>query len=290
MVSVIIAAHNEEAVLGACLDAVLGSTRIRPLEVIVTANGCTDHTAEIAISHSVVVIDRPEPGKAAALNAADAVASSGPRVYLDADIIPPNGAIDSLVAALTDTPGALVAVPARRVGTRGRSWPVRAYYRINERLPAFRSGLFGRGLIAVSEEGRARFATFPEMVADDLFLDSQFSDVEKKEVDEVEVVVEAPFTSRDLVKRLERVRRGNAEMRAAADRSDIETSVRPSDRWAWLRDVVLHDPARIPDAVPYVTITLVAALRSRRAARSTDSWGRDESTRAHQTTTVAPHP
>ena len=106
--------------------------------------------------------------------------------------------------------------PRRRVNTHGRAWPVRGYFAINERLPVYRDGLFGRGMITLSPSGRARFGEFPAMIADDLFVDSQFTAAEKAEANEVDVVVDAPYTTRDLMNRLVRVRRGNAEMRAAA--------------------------------------------------------------------------
>jgi len=127
-------------------------------------------------------------------------------------------------------------------------------------------------MIALSEEGRARFDSFPAMVADDLFLDSRFRDEEKAEVAAVEVVVETPFTTRALVRRLVRVRRGNAEMRDA-----LGDHVRPSDRWAWLRAVVRHRPRLIAASLPYVVITVVAGLLARRGARP--EWGRDGTTR-----------
>lgn len=269
MVSVIIAAHNEEAVIGGCLEA-LARERL-PLQVIVSANGCTDATAELARSMNATVVERSEPGKAGALNAAEQVAKEFPRVYLDADIVPPPGAIAALVAALDEQAGILATVPVRRFDTVGRPWPVRAYYRINERLPVFRKGLFGRGLIVLSQRGRARFDEFPEMTADDLFLDAQFADSEKLTVPGVEVAVAAPLTTRDLVTRLVRVRRGNAEMRAASG------SVRTSNRWSWLRDVVLSDLRLAPDAVAYVAITLLAGSRARRS--QSGAWERDQSTR-----------
>lgn len=271
MVSVIIAAHDEEAVIGGCLDA-LAAEPI-DLQIVVSANGCSDHTAEVARARGAVVVERTEPGKPAALNAAERVAEGFPRVYLDADIVPPAGAIAALTRALDESSGILATMPVRRFDTTGRPWPVRAYYRINERLPVFRTGLFGRGLIVLSESGRARFGEFPEMTADDLFLDAQFAESEKAEVAGVEVAVEAPLTTRDLVNRLVRVRRGNAEMRATAGGG----SVRESDRWSWLRDVVLRDLRLAPDAFAYVTITLLAGFRARRSASG--GWERDQSTR-----------
>lgn len=275
MPSVVIAAHNEESVLGACLDALLAQP-VDPGEVVVVANGCTDATAEVARQRGVVVIDRPEPGKAGALNAGDRAARGFPRIYLDADILVPPGGVAGVLGALDG--GTLAAVPARTLGTDGSTWPVRAYFAVNERLPVFRDGLFGRGMIALSAEGRARFDAFPELVADDLFLDAQFASAHKREQPDVVVTVAAPRTTRDLVRRLIRVRRGNAQLRAAAAAGTVQAHVRPSDRWAWLREVVAPHPRLWPAAVPYVTITAAAALGARRFARSTD-WGRDDSTR-----------
>ncbi|KJL43796.1 glycosyltransferase family 2 protein [Microbacterium trichothecenolyticum] len=276
MLSIIIAAHNEEPVIGSCLDAIRNGLRT-DAEIIVSANGCTDRTVEVAREHRAAVIDRPEPGKPGALNAADELATGYPRVYLDADIRVPEGGVAALERLLDQ--GALAAVPRRRVDTSGRPLAVRAYFAINERLPVFRDGLFGRGMIAVSESGRRRFDRFPAMIADDLFLDSQFSAAEKAEATSVEVVVEAPRTTKALVNRLVRVRRGNAEMRSASASGEVAVAIRPSDKWAWLRDVILPNPHLVFAAVPYLVITVTAALRARRAPDTADAWGRDESTR-----------
>jgi len=270
MPSVVIAAHNEESVIGACLDAVHAQRPAMSLEVIVSANGCTDGTVRVTEERGVTVIDRSEAGKAGALNAAEEVATQFPRFYLDADIILPPHALSALTARLDD---ALAVVPRRRIDTKGRPLLVKAYFVINERLPVFRDGLFGRGCIGLSDEGRARFDAFPSMVADDLFLDSQFTTQQKLQVDSVEIVVAAPLTTKALVQRLVRVRRGNVDMRAA-----LGDNVRASNKWSWLRDVVLPHPWLIPAAIPYVAITVLAGALARRDAAAS-SWGRDDSTR-----------
>ncbi len=276
MVSIVIAAHNEEAVIGSCLDALLSDADGTAAEIIVSANGCSDRTAGIARERGAIVIDRPEPGKPGALNAADAVATGFPRIYLDADIRVPGGGVAALERMLNAQ--TLAIVPRRRVVVSGRPLAVKCYFAINERLPVFRDGLFGRGMIALSQEGRSRFGEFPPLIADDLFLDSQFSTAEKAEAREVEVLVEAPHTTRALVNRLIRVRRGNAEMRAAAAAGSVTADVRASDRWAWLRDVVLPHPRLAFAAVPYLAITVAAAWRARREPVGS-AWGRDDSTR-----------
>ncbi|HEX5730902.1 glycosyltransferase, partial [Microbacterium sp.] len=99
----VIAAHNEERVIGACLDALIRQDVLGD-EIIVVANGCTDRTAEVARGYGVTVIDLPQPGKPGALNAGDAVVSTSPRVYLDADIVAPDGAIAKLTAGLERSP------------------------------------------------------------------------------------------------------------------------------------------------------------------------------------------
>lgn len=276
MASVIIAAHNEEAVIGRCLAALRASAA--GAEVIVAANGCSDNTVEIARSHGSIVVETPVPSKAIALNAGDAIATQFPRIYLDADIVVPLGAVDGLAAVLSQ-PGTLAAVPARKMDVRASSLGVQAYFAINSLLPAANEGLFGRGMIAISEEGRSRFGDFPILVADDLFLDSLFSASEKAVSRNVEVTVEAPRATADLVRRLIRVRSGNSAMRAAADSGQVRVSVRRADRWAWIRVVVPRRPWLIPAALAYAIITLTADVLILTRRRKSPTWGRDESTR-----------
>jgi glycosyltransferase involved in cell wall biosynthesis len=282
MISVVIAAHNEGAVIADCLDALLSGPKTpgdQP-EIVVVANGCTDDTVERASSRAEInVIEIVEASKPAALNAGDQVASGFPRIYLDADILVPSGGLAALAATMTLPDGPLAAAPKRRLNTVGRPWPVRAYFAISERLPAFQSGLIGRGMIGLSEIGRRRFGAFPNMLADDLFLDSVFTSEEKVIVSDVEVTVETSWRTKDLVRRLARVRRANADMRAAARSGTLRVNVRAADRWAWLRTVVLPDPRLAPAALVYVFITAWAALRARRT-RNGEFWGRDESTRS----------
>ena len=277
MVSIVIAAHNEESTLGGTLAALLDGAD--DLDVVVVPNGCTDGTADVARSFAgITVVELEQGGKPLALNAGDAAARAFPRIYLDADIGVPPGGVQALVEAL-ERPGILVAVPGRALATAGRPWPVRAYFAINERLPVFRSGLFGRGMIALSQEGRARFGDFPLMVADDLFLDSLYAQHEKAHVDAVRVVVATPFTTRDLYRRLVRVRRGSAAMRQASRDGELSVAVRPADRWAWLREVVAKDLRLLPAGIVYAAITLTAAVAPRRGPVTAMDWGRDDTTR-----------
>jgi len=277
-ISVVIAAHNEAAVIGRCLDAFLSAAEPGEFDVTVVANGCTDDTAAVASRRAGVrVLELAAAGKPAALNAGDQAALGFPRVYLDADIVVTAPGLRAIADRLgPDATLALAAVPRRELDLTGRPLPVRAFFAINSRLPVYRDGLFGRGLIALSAPARGRFDRFPDVIADDLFLDSLFTAAEKVEVPAVSARIATPRRTGDLVRRLVRVRRGNAAMRGAAARGEVVASVRPAARLSWLRDVVLPRPWLAPAALFYVALTVVAARRATRGGRD---WERDESTR-----------
>lgn len=273
MASVVIPAHNEAGVLGRTLRGLLDGARPGEFEVIVVPNGCADGTAAVARAvPGVTVVELRRGSKAAALNAGDAAATGFPRIYLDADIgLRP--ADVRLLAAAVSAPGVLAAAPVRVVETAGRPLPVRAYYAVHRRLPAFRGALFGRGAVVLSAAGRSRFDRFPDTFADDLFLDSLFRPDERREVAAVRTVVATPYRTRELVRRLIRVRAGNAALRGT------DQQVRRSRPASWLVDVVLPRPWLIPAGLCYAALTVTAQL----AARRPDSgrvWGRDESSRA----------
>jgi glycosyltransferase involved in cell wall biosynthesis len=284
--SIVIAAHNEAAVVGRCLDALLVGAAPGEFDVTVVANGCTDATAQVAASRpGVRVLSLPDAGKVAALNAGDAVAVGFPRMYFDADIVIPVDGVRALRDALAVSsagPSArvLAAAPRRELDVSRSPLLVRAYCAINSRLPVFQNTLFGRGVIALSAEGRGRFDQFPDLVADDLFLDSLFVAAEKRQVDSVSARVAAPRRTLDLLRRLARVRRGNASMRAApAAGGGARGEVRRAARMSWLRDVALPNPALIPAATCYAAITVTASVLARLPQRPVGAWGRDNSSR-----------
>jgi glycosyltransferase involved in cell wall biosynthesis len=282
--SIVIAAHNEAAVIGRNLDTLLAGAAPGEFDVTVVANGCTDDTAAIAGKRDGVrVLDLAKPGKANALNEGDAVAQGFPRIYLDADIVLTTDAVRSLEKVLEK--GALAATVGRELDLRRRPLLVKAYFAVHGRLPVFRDGLFGRGVVALSEAGRARFDRFPELVADDLFLDSQYTPAEKAHVTSFSARVATPRRTGDLVRRLVRVRGGNAAMRAAAANGEIQAPVRSAARLSWLRDVVVPKPWLAPAAVCYVGITVYAGAAAKRAGDGGAAWGRDASSRVEEVST-----
>jgi len=278
-ITVIMPAFNEEVGIGTVLRTMTESPDFGPdVEIIVAANGCTDDTAAVARSFGVRVLEVARPSKIAALNAADAVATGDVRIYLDADMPVPVTLVRALAEAVAE-PGVEAAVPRPVIDATASTWPVRAYYAINARLPVFRSRLFGRGVIALSAHARARFNEFPDIIADDMFLDAIARADEKREIDQT-VRVLAPSRTGDLIRRVARARAGNAEFwqfvcNAPVGSGLVLDPVSGSSTWSWLSNVVLRSPRLFPAAVCYVVITVLAELRRRSPGWNVRSgWGR----------------
>lgn len=105
-VSVIVAAHDEQAVIASKLDSVLDQDYPRDaLEVIVASDGSTDATEAIVKSYAdsgVRLLRLPRGGKAAALNAAAEAAEGEILAFSDANAILASGALRALVAPFAD--------------------------------------------------------------------------------------------------------------------------------------------------------------------------------------------
>ena len=173
-VSTVIPAHNEERVLPRLLAGLTDSARPGEFDVVVVANGCTDATADSARREpGVRVIETPVAAKGHALDLGDQAVSTFPRLYVDADI--EIGAAD--VRSLADAvrrPGILAAGPVRGLPMAGVSVGVRWYYDVWQRLPGSADELYGRGVIAVSEDGHARLAGWADVMSDDLLTAMSF--------------------------------------------------------------------------------------------------------------------
>lgn len=257
--SVVVPAHDEAAVIGRTLATLAPWARASGVDVVVVCNGCTDGTADVARRFpGVRVLELPEGSKPRALDAGDRAARAFPRVYLDADVTASPAAVAATLRALAEGPW-LAARPPAAVDVAGASAPVRAFHRARARLAAPREALWGAGVYGLSAAGHARLGRFPDLVADDLWVDALFASVEKRVVDAPPVRVVAPRTARSLVRVLARTARGTAEVRAltaarAAARSDAAPGTAP--------------PGTAPPAVPGPVRTAAALLRTVRGARS----------------------
>lgn len=188
--SVIIAARNEAAYIGPCLDALVAQQDVPGgLQVVVAANACTDATVALARAHApafaargwgLVVLDLAQGGKLGALAAGEDAATGRALAYLDADVICDPALMAQLATALA-TPGPRYATGTLAV-TRAASRVTRAYARIWTRLPFVQGGAVGAGLFAMNRAGRARWGAWPNIISDDTFARLHFTPAERIEV------------------------------------------------------------------------------------------------------------
>ncbi|WP_260980487.1 glycosyltransferase [Microbacterium paludicola] len=273
--AVIIPAHNEEAVIGRTLEPLAPLAETGEIEVVVACNGCTDGTAAAAAAvPGVEVVDVPEASKTAALNAGDRAAHLWPRVYLDADIVLSPRALADVVSHL-ECDEARAARPTAVVDTSRSDGAVRRYYRARDRMPSMSAHLWGAGVYALSEAGHDRFGAFPEVIADDFYVDTVFAPEEKSIVDTQPVAVQAPRDARALLAVFTRARRGPAQQSADTGASTLRELARS-----------VRGPVTAGDAATYAWFALRARIAARKAPAQTAMWERDETSRADA---AAPH-
>lgn len=281
--SIVIPAYDEAAVIERCLDSLFTGLQGDEIDVVVVCNGCSDDTAERVrrSGHPVRVIEVTTPSKAAALRLGDKAALCFPRLYLDADVIVSGSSVRAVMRQLST--GAIAARPPLAYDTARSSALVRSYYRARMRMPSLNRSLWGAGVYGLSEQARGRFEAFPEVVADDVWVDHQFRRDEIEIVDCDPSVISTPRRTTDLIRTLRRVYGGKSvgTLTPGGRRRLAGTTV------AAVRDLgklARQSPAAVLDASVYAALALIPRLlltasRLRKHSPSV-RWERDYSSRA----------
>lgn len=174
-VTIIIAAHNEEAYIAGKIRTLRSQTYpTELLEIVVASDGSSDETvSKVRQMGGVRVLDLPRLGKAGALNAAARVAKGDVLVFTDADNTWKKDTLEKLVEPFADaTVGAVgghIEIPDRgrslglgdRVYRKFESW-----LRDNEARAGFLVSVDG----AVLAIRRELFEPVPPDVTDDFFI------------------------------------------------------------------------------------------------------------------------
>jgi hypothetical protein len=277
LASVVIPAHNEARTITRSLNHLLEGMWDEELDVLVVCNGCNDDTADLAraVAPAVRVLEIDQPSKAEAMRVGSDATAVFPRIHLDADVVLRGPDLRRLIAPLA-AGTALAAAPERVLVTEGSSPVVRWYYDVWEHLPQVADGLFGRGVVALSEQGQQRVDALPPLLSDDLAASEAFAHGERVVVEDATVLVRAPRTVADLVRRRVRVITGNVQ----ADRAGVR---RPQSVTTWgdLGRLAAHHPTLVPKIPVFLLVTAVSRLRARAAVKAGDftTWQRDESSR-----------
>ncbi len=276
--SIVIPAHNEEAVLGRCLRDLLEGALPGELDIVVVCNGCTDRTADVARSFgdSVRVLETTIPSKITALNLGDHMARAFPRFYVDADVVL---TIDSLrsTAAVLRFGQYLAAAPQVEWNLSQSNWLVKAFYSVWQLQPYFDAGRLGAGVYALSAAGHHRLGEFPPITADDEYVRRLFSNEERITVMNGTFQVTPPRTLRDLIKIKTRSRRGNMEL---VQRFPHLSRPAQELRWKFI-DRIFRRPSLWLASLVYFAVVFQTTIRARRTLKRGAAvvWERDLSSR-----------
>lgn len=269
----IIPAHNEQAVIGRCLEALVRGAHEGELEIVVVCNGCTDATAQVARDAAplATVIEIPEASKISALNAGERAAHYFPRFYVDADVELPISSLRATAEVLRQ-PGVYCAAPRPYFELTGRPWAVKAFYEVWQNIPYITEQMVGSGVYALSREGRQRFGEFPQLTNDDQFVALQFAPAERRSLPDATFVVHPPFALKGLVNMRSRAYRGNRELSASGL---VRTDAPENGAKSAL--ALAADPHKTAKVAGYFAVNVLGHLQARRPPRA--RWERDDSAR-----------
>jgi glycosyltransferase involved in cell wall biosynthesis len=274
--SIIVPAYNEQDRIAPLLPVLSLAARECGFLVIISCNGCTDRTVEMARNtDDVRVLELARASKPHALNAAEEVAADVfPRLYVDADVRTDVGSLRRLVDALR-VDGPLAVRPVEDYEWDGAPLVPKLFYRSRYLVPSSRDWLEahieGHHIYGTNAAGRGKFERFPEegQMMEDAFFDRMFDAHEKLAVRDARVVVPLPRSTRALVRGLTRIYQGNWELDAwlAQHRPDrLERTAEPTRR---PRDGVrarVRGRATFSSLAPTTVAAALTALVVRRVA------------------------
>jgi len=272
--SVVIPAHNEEAVIVANLRRLLDGTEPGELDIVVVANACTDRTAERARAIGVRVIETDVAGKVNAVRLGDEACRTFPRVYVDADVGLTGAGIRALATAAAK-PGVLACAPALRLDLSGVGPVARRVHRVHDRLVAPGRALAGVGAYVLTEQGHARVFPMPDVISDDGWVHNSFAPDERVVVTGARSVVRPARTVRAYLNRRVRVRRGNEQLAALgrpAPQGRLELRT--------LATLVTTRQVSPLDAGCYLAVLSFDRLLTRLRGNGQVRWGGDASSRS----------
>ena len=274
MATIIVPAHNESSVIRACLDSIIHQDHVD--QVIVACNGCTDDTANKVQTYypDVICLDIAKASKTNALNEAEKFITSYPVFYLDADTALDPQAISTITAHLQKN-DLLLAAPTPNIDVSESSWVVRQYYKIWLQLPYIKDGVIGTCSFIISEAGRKRFNTFPDIINDDGFVRCCFDSHERGNIKGTSIFIKAPKTVYSLIKIKTRARLGNMQLTA----SNLCARPKQANYSASLKEKILS--RNCIAAFVYIGIALIIRVRAKKQYRKLDSyvWEKDFSSR-----------
>lgn len=286
-VCVIIPARDESSTLSACLRSLLAQEFDGVMRLIISDNGSTDGTVELArdwcerfeaAGHETWVLHLPFGNKCAALNVADAAAEGLPRIYLDADVeLTTTNCVAEVASTFEDEPEILMCSPRMRIAPCD-TWVTRHWGRVWTRLPWVCNDAIGGGFYAVSAEGRNRWGRFPDLLSEDSFVQAQFRRHERRVLSSCDFQIHLPDGLRDLLTIRTRQLSGNRQLARQISGDWGRTAFPLSQRLQF----IVSAPALWADLPLYFLVNACAHWRARRReSLGTSVWERASTRGTH---------
>jgi rSAM/selenodomain-associated transferase 2 len=174
MISVVIPARNEAAVLGQTLEYLHACTPPGAAELVVAVGGSTDETVAIARERARLV-EGSDPSRSGLLNRGVEIARGAILFFLHADTLPPRDYVNAISTALDD-PG--VVGGAFDFEFRERAWQLSAVAALNRLRCRTTGNFYGDQGIFVRRRTFARIGGFPPRL---LFEDLVFSQAMRRQ-------------------------------------------------------------------------------------------------------------
>ena len=270
VLGIVIPAYHGAHTLHRSLESIGDQDFRGSLQVVVAVNDGLTETADAAHRMLAPIRDagadctvvETERGRRSALNFAEKILSTGPRLYLDQDARLSRRSLTELFEILRPTTSIEFAALRPQIAPSSRRL-IRAYYDAWCDLPYVRESPATMGAYAVSANGRGRWTEFPEIHSDDKFVRLQFAPAERAVVDASYEVL-APDSLPELIRARRRYIRGNRELdESGLVDIDEEGHRRYTD--------ALHHLIRNPSKLP--TFALFSAIYG--AAATSERWRGD---------------
>lgn len=273
-ISLIIPAHNEETVIGRCLNTLNNLSCLNEVEIIVVCNGCTDNTAAVARTTVpwATVLDEKTPGKVNALNVGITHAVADVFAFLDSDLEIEGEQIVRLCHHLHQRADKLGACGRMHLETTHSNWLVSQYYRAWQLGPYFNNGKFG-GFFVLKREMMEKLFPLPTLTNDDEFIRRSIPVGGILYDPAVCFTAQAPRTVRALLSVNLRILRGNRQLASMGLPSGLATG-------STILKKGLSNPRLWVGVAIYVFISAWGRLRMIiQSEQSGDQWERDDTSR-----------
>ena len=269
-VTVVIAAHNEEASIARKLDSVLASRYGAAMDVVVVTDGCTDATVSVVSAYAhrgVRLLELPRVGKHGALNAAVATSRADVLVFTDANGELAGDAVAELVRPFADPEVGGVAGDQRyRDGGAddGVADGERSYWSFDRRLKRAES----RGGSVVSATGalyavrRELFQPVVEGVTDDFYVSTGVVAAGRRLVFAEDAVVYEPAASSAAAEYGRKVRVMTRGLQGVVERREL---LDPRRTGYYAVQLAAHKVLRRLMFVPLGVMAVTSVLAARRS-------------------------